>query len=74
MKNKFSVRLKELRTELKLSQFQLSQSLGFAQSTLAMWESGTREPNIDTLILLASYFNITLDELVGIDKTIKNFS
>ncbi len=66
--NKFSERLKELRKENKLSQQELSIRLKckITQSAIALWENDERVPNLDAVILLAKFFNVSLDYLAGV--------
>lgn len=63
--NKLSERLKELRLENDLKQIEISKSINIAPRTLRGYEGGTREPNIDKLIEISDYFNVSLDYLVG---------
>ncbi len=65
-KSKFSIRLKELRKQNNLTQFQLAKSLFFDQSTISDWEMRGKEPNYDTLIKLVKILNTTADYLLGI--------
>lgn len=58
-------RLKELRRELGISQRDLARSLKLSPSTIAMYETGQREPDSKTLDHLASFFDVSLDYLVG---------
>ncbi len=39
--------------------------LNMAQNTISRYESGEREPGISELILIADYFNISIDYLLG---------
>ena len=64
--NHFKENLKELRQERNLGQVDLAQAIGVSKGVISLWENGLREPNMYSLILLAKYFNITIDELVGI--------
>lgn len=61
-------RMKELRKAHKLTQTQIAIDLKTKQSTYSNWENGIREPDIKTLIEIADYYNITLDNLVGRKK------
>lgn len=63
--DKFKIRLKELRIENKLSQKQIAQQLGYAQSTYCDWENGKIEPIASTLINIADYFGVCIDYLLG---------
>ena len=65
MKNKFSERLKELRTEKGLSQKQLGLKVGLSDVAICLWEQNKRVPNLDAVILLADFFNVTIDYLAG---------
>ncbi len=66
--------LKELRKNRKLTQEKLAKSLGLSRSTIAMYETNGSEPDIETLKKIASFFNITVDKLIGkqIDKNIES--
>ena len=61
----FGTKIKELREKEPLTQAEFANKMGVSQSTVAAWECGTREPNIDTLIKLARYFNTSVDFIVG---------
>lgn len=61
----FRIRLKQLREDAKYSQYGFAETFGVAQSTVGNWESGTREPNIETMEKLADFFNVTVDYLLG---------
>ena len=65
MNTYFSVKLKELRTENGLSQLQLAKILNYTQSNICEWENGKVEPRADALIAISSYFNISIDYLLG---------
>lgn len=57
--------LKKLREEKGLSQTELSEAIKMNKMTYNNYENGKREPNIETLKLLADYYNVSLDYLVG---------
>ena len=59
-------RIKELRIERRISQRQLGIELGFSNQTISTWESGQREPDCDSLIMLANFFDTSLDYLFGL--------
>lgn len=62
--NVFGKRLKELRIEKGLSQQKLGEIFGFCNQTISFWENGSREPDLDTLVMIAHYFEIPFDELL----------
>lgn len=57
--------IKELRKQKKYNQIQLSKLLGVSQTSIAHYEAGTRQPTIDTLILLSDIFDVSIDDLIG---------
>ena len=65
--NKFKEILKELRLEKGLSQKQLANELGVLERTVSYWESGSRECDFDTLILIAKFFAVSTDYLLGLE-------
>lgn len=56
--------LKYLREQRGLKQQELADILGVKQSTVGNWEAGKREPEINMLVCIAEYFNVSLDNLV----------
>lgn len=64
--NIFKTRLKDLREENNLTQIKLSQETGISQAGIAKWEKGTRTPSMECLIILAKYFCVSIDYLVGL--------
>ena len=69
MKNNiFGKRLKELRMEKGLSQQKLGEIFGFCNQTISFWESGSREPDLDTLLKISHYFEVSLEELLEENK------
>lgn len=61
-----NISLKQLRNEHHLTQANLAKILGIAPTTLAAYEQGKSEPNIETLTKLANYFNVSIDYLLGL--------
>lgn len=64
VKNKLSLKLLELRQERDLTQKQLCEDLRISRANYSYFENGWRMPDIDTLLLIAGYYNVSLDELV----------
>lgn len=62
----FAFRVKKLRKERKLSQQELATALGLTQTTISGIESGLRTTTIEKLILLAKFFNVSTDYLLGL--------
>lgn len=61
----FAKRLKELRIENHVSQAKLASELDISNRTISMYEQGNSEPNVEILVKIADYFNVTADYLTG---------
>lgn len=59
------MRLREIRINHQKTQKELAEHLGSTIRAIAYYESGSREPNIATLIAIADYFGVSIDYLVG---------
>lgn len=67
--------LKELRTQKHISQQQLANIIGISQQSVNKYENHSVEPDINTLIKIAAYFNTSVDYLIGntdINRIIEN--
>lgn len=60
-----NIRLKELRKQRRLSQIRVSMDLNMNQNSLSRYETGSREADYKTLILLADYYNVSIDYMLG---------
>jgi transcriptional regulator with XRE-family HTH domain len=58
-------RLSELRKERKWSLQDTADQLGIAKSTYAGYESGYREPSLQSLSQIADLFDTTVDYILG---------
>lgn len=61
-------KIKALRNKNQLTQKQLAEKLGLAQSTIGMIESGKRDVSYEILIKIADLFNVSTDFLLGVDS------
>lgn len=57
--------LKQLRKERGILQNVLAKDINVTQATISSWEIERTAPNITQLNLLANYFNVTVDYLIG---------
>lgn len=64
MENGFGGRLRLLRKKSGMTQAQLAQMLNKSTSTVRMWEIGTNEPDMKTLVKLSTFFDSSLDYLL----------
>ena len=58
-------RLRQLRTNKKLTQKDVAEFLGVDRTTYVKYETGASEPNFDTLQRLATFFGVSTDYLLG---------
>lgn len=58
-------RLRELRKEKGISLKELGVAIGVAESTMSLYENGKRQPDYETLLKFAEYFNVSVDYLIG---------
>ena len=65
--------LATLRKEHGLSQQKLASDIGLARNTICQYESGNRVPDVSTLVLLADYFGVSTDYLLGRDYVISSY-
>lgn len=69
----FNENLLSLRKQHGLSQEQLGQQVGVSRQTVSKWELGETTPELDKIIQLSDYFNISTDALIGHENaSIKN--
>ncbi len=66
----FSIILKKLRLQDNLTQAELSEKLNISKSSISMYENGAREPDFETLELIADFFNVDMNYLLGHPTTI----
>ena len=57
--------LKQLRALKRVTQREVSQAIGCSEVVYSHYETGIREPSLDTLIKLANFFEVTTDFLLG---------
>ena len=56
--------IKKYRTEMKFSQDQLSEKIFVSRQTISNWENNKNYPDVKSLLLLSSLFNVSLDILI----------
>lgn len=60
-------RLKELRKEKGVSQKEVASALGISLSAYSNYEQGIREPNIEMIIAICRYYDVSSDYLLGLE-------
>lgn len=69
----FNKRLQQLRKSVKLTQDELANRLSINRGTYANYERGHRQPDFDTLIKIADYFDVSTDFLLGREEVSPTF-
>lgn len=64
--NKFSKRLRDTRLEKGIDQKTLAKALNTSQTNVSRWENDKFQPDIETIIAIAKFFNVTTDYLLGL--------
>ncbi|MGN0353330.1 MAG: helix-turn-helix domain-containing protein [Roseburia sp.] len=62
--------IRELRKSKNITQEKLAEILGISSAAVSKWESGSTYPDIQTLPILARYFHVSIDFLMGFSNTI----
>lgn len=65
-----STQIKKHRSTMELSQEELAEKIYVTRQTISNWENGKSYPDIHSLLLLSSLFNISLDQLIKGDVEI----
>lgn len=61
----FAERLKLLRDQQNISQDALGKQIGVSRYAVYTYEKGKAYPNVEGLMALADYFNVSVDYLLG---------
>jgi len=64
----FADRLKQLRTQRKLTQGRMAEILGVSLRMYCRWEAAEAMPYADTLVKIADALQVSADELLGRDE------
>ena len=64
--------LKMLRNKKGISQQKLADTVGVTQQTINRYENNDTEPDIDTLIKFAEYFETSVDFLIGYTEPVSS--
>ncbi len=61
----FSEKMRELRKLRNLSQKMVATQLHVGQTTIANYENGIRQPDLEKLVQIAEFYNVSVDVLLG---------
>ncbi len=71
MKNLLSENMRTLRMSKKLTQEQIAEAFGVSPQAVSRWENGAALPDISLLPVIANFYEVTSDFLLGIDVNAK---
>lgn len=61
----FPSKLKKARKDTGFTQIEIEKELNIPRSTLANWEIGRTQPDIESLGILADFYEVSVDWLIG---------
>ncbi len=67
----FGDRVRALREDADLNQTELGKAINITQRKISYIECGKYEPSIDDIVALCSFFKVSADYLLGIEKGLK---
>lgn len=56
--------LREIRKKKGYSQVKVSMDLSMSRETLSRYETGARNPDLETLVKFSDYYNVSIDYLI----------
>ena len=68
MENKFASRLKDLIDDSEKNLRQLSKETGISTASLSDWSNGKVQPTAENIYIIAKYFGVTSDYLLGLES------
>jgi transcriptional regulator with XRE-family HTH domain len=68
MQIKIGENLKKLRIKNDLTQEKLAETFGVSPQAISRWENNSTYPDITMLPVIANYYNVSVDELIGMDE------
>ena len=71
MRLKIGENIKRLRKERELTQEELAEVLGVSYQSVSRWENGTCYPDVELIPVIAEFFCVSTDKLMGVDHAIE---
>ena len=65
---KIAEKLTELRAHKGVTQDEVAQALSISNKTVSKWENGASMPDLPMLVMLAEYYGVTTDALLGLSE------
>lgn len=66
MINKFNERLQQLINDKSITQQILAKHTNISESIISYWVRGLKQPTADNIIIVARYFGVTTDYILGV--------
>ncbi len=66
----FNEKLQELRKQKNITQEELAKALFVSRTAVSKWESGKGYPGIDSLKAIATFFDVTVDQLLSSEQVL----
>ena len=60
--------LREIRKKKGYSQLKVAMDLNISREALSYYENGKRSPDLEMLVKMSEYFNVSIDELLGVKE------
>lgn len=70
---KYNERIREIREERSLTQQKVADLLNVGQRTYADYESGKTRIPVDSLMILAKYYNVSMDYISGASNILREY-
>ncbi|MDD4370191.1 MAG: helix-turn-helix transcriptional regulator [Anaerostipes sp.] len=64
--------ISQLRKEKKITQQELAEFAGVTKASVSKWETGSTTPDIQILPILAAFFDVSIDELIGYEAQLSS--
>ena len=64
-RKKYGDRIRQLRIQNEYTQEELAERLSLTKQAVSQWERAVREPGFETLEMIADFFNVDTDYLIG---------
>lgn len=70
---KYNDRIREIREDRSLTQQNVADLLNVGQRTYADYESGKTRIPVDSLMILAKYYNVSMDYISGASNILREY-
>ena len=71
--NFLMIGLKKIRKQKGLSQLKVAMDLSISREALSYYENGKRSPDIQMLLLLSDYFDVSIDYLIRGEEFVSKY-